>query len=154
MVPKGFFVTSGRAVSPTSELNAFDLALKNAGIAQYNLVPVTSIIPPNCKEEKEPTRMVEGTITFAVVARMDGSEGTIISAGIAWAWEKNKSYGIVAEAHGHMDKDGLRSLLEWKIKEMAKIRNIEIGEIRYRVESLKIPMDNYGSVVAALVYIF
>jgi len=45
MVPKEFFVTSGKAFSATSELNAFDQALKNAGIAHCNLVQVTSILP-------------------------------------------------------------------------------------------------------------
>jgi len=47
MIPKEFFVTSAKATSPVSELNAFDLALKNAGIAQCNIVPVSSILPEN-----------------------------------------------------------------------------------------------------------
>jgi len=50
MIPKAFFVTGGKAIGTVSKLNAFDLALKNAGIANCNLVKVSSIIPPNCKE--------------------------------------------------------------------------------------------------------
>ena len=38
MIPKEFFVASAKAVSPVSQLNAFDLALKNAGISQCNIV--------------------------------------------------------------------------------------------------------------------
>jgi len=134
MIPKQFFVTSGRAVSPVSELNAFDLALKNAGIAQYNLVQVSSILPSGCKQTKRKA-IPAGSITHAVVARMNGEEETIIGAGIVWAWEKNKRYGLVAEAHGHMDAKVLKETLEWKIREMAKIREIEIGEISYRTEA-------------------
>jgi len=151
MIPKEFFVTSGKAASPVSELNAFDLALKKAGIAQCNLVSVSSILPQGCKERKW-RKITAGAITHAVLARMDGEEGTTIGAGIAWAWEKNKKYGLVAEAHGYMDFKALRETLEWKIKEMAKIREIVIDDITYRTEVLRVPMDNYGCVIASLVY--
>jgi len=151
MIPKEFFVTSGKATSPVSELNAFDLALKKAGIAQCNLVPVSSILPPICKERKW-RKIPAGAITHAVIARMDGDEGTTIGAGIAWTWEVNRKYGIVAEAHGYMDARALKETLEWKTKEMAKIRGIEIDRINYRIEVLRVPMDNYGCVIATLVY--
>ena len=152
MIPKKFFVTSGKAISPVSELNAFDLSLKNAGICQCNLVPVTSILPPNCEEIKR-RKIPAGSVTFTVMARMDGNEGATVGAGIAWAWEKDMKYGIVAEAHGHMDQKALKEILEWKINEMAKIREMEIRGIKYRTEVLRVPMDNYGCVIAALVYL-
>jgi len=152
MIPKQFFVTSGKATSPVSELNAFDLALKKAGIAQCNLVSVSSILPLGCNERRL-KKIIAGSITYAVLARMDGDEGTTIGAGIAWAWEKNKKYGLVAEAHGYMDLKALRETLEWKIKEMAKIREIEIDTVNYRTEVLRVPMDNYGCVISSLVYI-
>jgi len=151
MIPKEFFITSGKATSPVSELNAFDLALKKAGIAQCNLVPVSSILPQGCKEKKR-KKIVAGAITYAVIARMDGDEGTTIGAGIAWTWEKSRKYGLVAEAHGYMDLKTLRETLEWKIKEMAKIREIEIDKINYRTEVLTVPMDNHGCVMASLIY--
>jgi len=151
MIPKEFFVTSGKATSRVSELNAFDQALKKAGISQCNIVSVSSVLPPKC-EEKKWKEIPIGAITYAVVARMDGKEKTTIGAGIAWAWEKDKKYGIVAEAHGNMNLKALKNALEWKIKEMAKIREIEIGKTMYRTETLKVPENNYGSVIVALVY--
>jgi arginine decarboxylase len=84
---------------------------------------------------------------------MDGSEGTTIGAGIAWAWESDGKYGLVAEAHGYMDARALKETLQWKIKEMAKIRGIKIEKINYRMEVLRVPMDNYGCVISALVYV-
>jgi len=151
MIPKEFFVTSGKATSPVSELNAFDLALKNAGIAHCNLVPVSSILPPECKERKW-RKLPAGSIVHAVVARMDGGEGATIGAGIAWAWEKSGEYGIVAEAHGSMDRKALKETLVWRIKEMAEIRGIKIGAVKFRIEVLRVPMDHYGCVISTLVY--
>ena len=49
-LPKYFFVTGGTALSPVSTLNAFDEALMKAGIAQCNLVPVSSILPADAVE--------------------------------------------------------------------------------------------------------
>jgi arginine decarboxylase len=151
MIPKEFFITSGKAVSPVSELNAFDLALKKAGIAQCNLVSVSSILPRGCEEVKKHS-ILAGSITYSVLARMDGDEGTTIGAGIAWTWAKSKKYGLVAEAHGYMDKKAVEETLQWKVKEMAKIRGIKTGPIQTQIEILRVPMDNYGCVISALVY--
>ena len=151
MIPRTFFVTSGNASSPVSELNAFDQALKNAGIAQCNLVSVTSVLPKGCAQI-EVTRIPDGAITYAVIARMDGGEGENIGAAIAWAFDKKGECGIVAETHGFMDEEALLEIAEWKIMEMAKIREIEIGKVKYEFQTLKVPMDNYGCVIAALVF--
>jgi len=152
MIPKEFFITSGKGINPVSELNAFDLALKKAGVAQCNLVPVSSILPPKCKNRKW-RKIPEGSITHAVIARMNGGEGTTIGAGIAWAWESERKYGLVAEAHGYMDARALKETLQWKIKEMAKIRGVKIDKRNYRMEVLRVPMDNYGCVMSALIYV-
>lgn len=151
MIPREFFVTGGKALSQVSELNAFDLALKRAGIAQCNLVSVTSIIPPKCREAKRKEILV-GSITHVVMAKMAGSGKAKIAAGVAWAWEKNREYGIVAEAHGCVDEEALKEKLERRIREMVEIREIEIEKAKYRTEVLMVPKDNYGCVVAALVY--
>jgi len=152
MIPKRFFVTSGKATSPVSELNAFDLALERARVAQCNIVTVSSILPGKCVQV-ELQDIPVGSITHAVLARMDGDEGTTIGAGIAYGFSSDMSYGIVAEAHGYMDEEALKEILEWKIQEMATIRHIVLGNITYRIEVLRVPMDNYGCVVSALVYL-
>jgi len=151
MIPKTFFVTSGKAVSPVSELNAFDLALKKAGIDQCNIVSVSSIIPKECSEGNY-TKIPAGQITFTVIARMDGDEGSIISSGIAWARGLRGGYGLVAEHHGYTDKKRTKETLQWKIEEMAKLRRLKLGQIFYRIETLRVPMDNYGCSVVAFVY--
>jgi len=83
---------------------------------------------------------------------MRGTEGETIAAGIAYARRKDGKGGYVAEGHIHGSAESLREILSWKMDEMAKIRNVEFDEIHYATEDLKIPMDNYGCCVAALVF--
>ncbi|MCW4025879.1 MAG: pyruvoyl-dependent arginine decarboxylase [Candidatus Bathyarchaeota archaeon] len=151
MIPKAFFVTSGKALSKVSRLNTFDLALRDAGIAQCNLVNVSSIIPPKCKETALKALPV-GSITYAVISKAEG-KGEMISAGIAWGVEENHGYGVVAEACGNIDEASARKKLEEKIREMAKIRGIELSKVKYRIETLDVPEESYGCVTAALVYL-
>ncbi|MCS7120711.1 MAG: pyruvoyl-dependent arginine decarboxylase [Candidatus Bathyarchaeota archaeon] len=151
MIPKSFFVTSGKAVSKVSTLNAFDLALKAAGLSECNIVRVSSIIPPNCVETK-PKKIPVGSITYAVMAAAEGTGGTI-SAGIAYGIDEEEGYGLVAEAYGCMDQASLRKELERRLAEMARVRGIELDNTKYRIETLEVPEGSHGSVLAALVYI-
>ena len=48
MVPKFSFLTKGKGVSK-EKLTSFEMALRDAGIAEFNLVKVSSIMPPFCK---------------------------------------------------------------------------------------------------------
>jgi arginine decarboxylase len=152
VIPTAFFVTGGKAIGKVSELNTFDLALKEAGIEQCNLVAVSSIIPPDCKETK-PRKLPIGAITYVVLSKADG-QGEMLSAGIAWGKDENSGYGIVAEAYGHTDEAATKKKLDAKVQEMARIRNIKIGNVKYRIETIDVPKNYYGCAVAALVYIF
>jgi len=152
MIPKAFFVTGGKAIGTVSKLNAFDLALKNAGIANCNLVKVSSIIPPNCKETA-PKKIPIGSITYAVISKADGRDGRI-SAGIAWGFAEGKNFGVVAEAYGSMDEPTTRRALKERIQEMANTRGINLCNVKYRIETLDVPKDSYGCAVVALVYLF
>ena len=152
LVPREFFLTSGRGTSSISPMNAFDKALLEAGIAQCNLVPVSSIIPPNCKERRW-KRIGPGAITPVIMAKAVGEPGETIGTGLAWAWEKEGRFGVVAEVYGHYDRKALRSALEARVREMGAIRGIELGEPSYRLEVMKVPQGVYGCVLVALVFV-
>ena len=152
MIPKAFFVTGGKAVGKVSALNTFDLALREAGIEQCNLVPVSSIIPPSCEETK-PRKLPIGAVTFIVLSKAEGL-GETVSAGIAWGKDEASGYGVVAEAYGCMDEVATKKQLDAKIREMAKIRNIKLVNVKQRIETVDAPKGCYGCAVVALVYIF
>jgi len=152
IVPREFFLTSGRGVSTVSPMNAFDRALMEAGIAQCNLLPVSSIIPPGCRERRW-KKLDPGTITPVILAKAEGSSGETIGAGLAWAWEKEGRLGLVAEVYGHYDRKALTMCLEARVKEMAEARGVEIGEINMRFEVMKVPQGAFGCVLVALVFV-
>jgi len=152
LVPKKFFVSSGSAVSMVSDLNAFDKALINANIGEQNLVAVSSVLPVGAKQV--PIRVLPmGEVTHCVIAQMRGSEGEMISAGIAYAHRKDGKGGYVAEGHIHGTKKALKEVLNWKMEEMAKLRQVEFKSVHYKIEELSVPMDHYGACVAALVFV-
>jgi arginine decarboxylase len=152
LIPKKFFVSSGCAVSKVSDLNAFDQALRNAKIGELNLVSVSSVLPVGAMKVAA-RELPMGCITHCVLAQMRGGEGEMISAGIAYAHRKDGKGGYVAEGHMHGTKKALKEVLEWKMNEMANLREVELMRISYAIEELSIPMDHYGTCLGALVFV-
>ena len=152
-LPTKFFVTSGEAVSRVSDLNAFDQALLKADVGECNLVSVSSILPVGIRQVDRRT-MPMGAITHCVLAQQRGGEGEMISAGIAFAFRTDGQGGYVAEGHMHGTQKNLKEFLRWKMLEMAKLRGIELERIFFKTEEVAIPMDHYGAVLAALVFLF
>ncbi len=110
MIPKYFFLTKG--VGKHKEcMHSFELALRDAGIQRFNLVNVSSIIPPSCKllSKKQGLKMITpGEITFVVLDKNSTSEPhRLIAASIGVAIPSGKdNYGYVSEHHsfGQTDK--------------------------------------------------
>lgn len=103
MRPTKFFLTKGLGIHK-EYLRAFELALRDAGIAQFNLVSVSSILPPGCKKitiEKGLSFLKPGEIIFVVLARNETNEpNRLVSASIGCAIPaRNKKYGYLSEHH-------------------------------------------------------
>jgi arginine decarboxylase len=104
MVPTKFFFTKGVGIH-RERLSSYELALRDAGIAPFNLVSVSSILPPNCKrvtKEKGLTFLSPGEIVFCVMARNETSEpNRLISASIGCAIpvDHKARYGYLSEHH-------------------------------------------------------
>ena len=86
-------------------LQAFEAALRDAGIAQYNLVKVSSILPPGCKIIPKAAglkKLKPGQIVFCVMAEERTNEpNRLACAGIGLAVPAAKEqYGYIAEHHG------------------------------------------------------
>lgn len=103
LVPVKAYLTRGVGVH-REELVAFELALRDAGIAAQNLVAVSSILPPRCEivDRTEGERYLQpGQILHVVLSREETSEPhRAIGAGIGIARPSDaRSHGFVAE-HG------------------------------------------------------
>jgi len=92
-------MTAGRGEGNTT-LSAFDAALKEAGILNYNIIRLTSVIPPGTEviEEKWPNGPAEhGKKLYTVLSDIRTDLlGRAIAAGIGWYQDKD-GRGIFAE---------------------------------------------------------
>lgn len=103
MVPKKFFLTSGVGTHK-DYLSSFEAALREAGLASFNLVSVSSILPPGCKKitwQEGLKQLNPGEIVFVVLARNATNEpNRLIAASIGCAIPANrKKYGYLSEHH-------------------------------------------------------
>lgn len=105
MVPRRIFFTHGVGVH-RERLTSFELALRDAGIEQFNLVSVSSIFPPGCEmisKEEGLRQLSPGEIVFVVMSRNETNEpGRVINASIGVAIPADSStYGYLSEHHGY-----------------------------------------------------
>ena len=103
LVPRKLFLTRGMGVHK-EKLTSFEMALREAGIAHFNLVRVSSIFLPHCKiiERDEGLQLMQpGEIVFAVLAEMSTNEpGRRIAASIGVARPTDADrYGYLSEHH-------------------------------------------------------
>lgn len=103
MVPKKIFLTKGVG-KDKEKLKSFELALRDAGIQQFNLVNVSSILPPKCKIIPRSQGLQElkaGEVVFCVLARNETNEpNRLISAAIGCAVPADENaYGYLSEHH-------------------------------------------------------
>jgi len=109
MIPKYFFLTKGVG-KHKEQLQAFELALRDAGIQHCNIVRVSSIVPPGCQlvSREQGLKMIKpGEITFIVLARNSTSEPhRLIASSIGVAIPSGKNnYGYLSEHHSYGQPD-------------------------------------------------
>lgn len=103
IVPTKVFFTKGVG-RHKSRLGSFEQALRDAGIAQFNLVEVSSIFPPNAEivtKEEGLKYLKPGQILFLVLAKNSSDElNRLISAAVGLAIPKDRNlYGYLSEHH-------------------------------------------------------
>lgn len=103
MAPTKIFFTKGSGVAK-EQLSSFELALRSAGIEKFNLVAVSSILPPGCKKvpkEKGLESLKPGEIVYCVLARNATNEpNRLIAASVGCAVPAGDGqYGYLSEHH-------------------------------------------------------
>jgi len=105
LVPKYACFTKGHGVNP-QKLNSFEMALRDAGISQFNLVRVSSIFPPYCKivSPREGLKHLEpGQIVHCVMANSETNEpNRLVAAAIGMARPRDAGqFGYLSEHHSY-----------------------------------------------------
>lgn len=103
MVAQKIFLTKGVGVH-REQLTSFEMALRDAGIAPFNLVTVSSIYPPGCvriSREEGLKQLRPGEIVFCVLSRNATNEpNRLIAASIGLAIPADKTiHGYISEHH-------------------------------------------------------
>lgn len=108
-------VVSGIGFGPT-KLAAFDAALREAGIANFNLLPLTSIIPAGSTVttpgRASPPAGSWGDRLYVVMAelRVDTRYEEAV-AGLGWVQEEKTGKGLFVEHVGHTEREVRRDIL-------------------------------------------
>jgi arginine decarboxylase len=100
-VPRMVFLTKG-AGKHKEQLSSFELALRNARVAHFNLVRVSSIFPPRCKLVPRNTGLrylKDGQIVYSVMSSNSTNEpNRLVSASVGIAIPNDPTkYGYLAE---------------------------------------------------------
>ena len=116
MIPKKIFLTTGHGTH-RHRLQSFELALRDAEVAPCNLVNVSSIVPPHCKQinKKEGISLINpGEITYCVLSKIHTKKPKKIGASVGLAIpELSNEYGYIAEYQNEeMAKTQLKKTVE------------------------------------------
>ena len=109
MIPSRIFFTKGVGVHK-EYLTSFELALRDAGIAPFNLVTVSSIYPSGCKRisREEGLKLIHfGQIVYVVMSRNATNESNrLVAASIGCAIPADtEQYGYLSEHHSFGETD-------------------------------------------------
>jgi arginine decarboxylase len=109
LVPTKIFLTKGVGVHK-DKLASFERALRDAGIAQCNLVLVSSIFPPGCKriaKEEGMKLLAPGQVVFVVYDRNSTDEpNRLIAASVGVAIPADpQQHGYLSEHHSFGETD-------------------------------------------------
>ena len=179
MVPKKLFFTKGVG-KHKEKLESFEFALRNAGIEKFNLVKVSSILPPKCKivsKEKGLKELETGQIVYCVLSQASSNEPRrLLAASIGCAIPSDRtncgylsehhSFGEVEDKAGNYAEDLAASMLastlgidldldkSWdERKEVWKVSG-KIVRTRNTTQSAIVPKDGkWTTVLAAAVFI-
>lgn len=110
MIPTKMFFTKGVGIAK-ERLMSLEMAFRDAGIEKFNLVTVSSILPPGCQritKEKGLEMLKSGEVVFCVLAKNGTNEPNRLvaaSIGCAIPTEKEQQYGYLSEHHSFGETD-------------------------------------------------
>lgn len=149
-VPKHYAFVKG-AAEGTSQLNAFDNALLEAGIANFNLIKVSSILPPACKQSfffDLPKGMLL-PIVYSSYGSNKKNEIVSATVGVGIPKDFEISNGLIMEFASTSNKSESEKIVSLMITEGMVNRNIKLDNII--LHSIEYTVKNIGCVFSGIV---
>lgn len=134
------YVTDGTGEGPTL-MAAFDKALVDAGIPNFNLIYLSSIVPPGSKVEikKKPEipNSKWGDRLYVVIAQQKTSRRHHEAwAGIGWAQDPKTKQGVFTEHEGHTKAEVRNDIIN-TLEALEKNRGAKFGKINMHIVGKK-----------------
>lgn len=147
VTPTHYTIVSG-AGKGEHALSAFDNALLDAGIGDYNLVKVSSILPPACKF-CETIDAPKGSIIFTAFGTVTIQDGEIGSTAVAVAIpDDDKQNGVIFEHHSN-DATSEKLVVEM-CKNAMGIRSRSVAEIKFSSKTATGESGLYTALISAV----
>ncbi len=132
-------IAKGIGQGPT-KLSAFDAALNDAGVANFNLIKLSSVIPTGSEivihKKAIPKEVIKGgwgDKLFVVMAEeRENSPNVEAWAGIGWVQDVKTGEGLFVEHEGASEQSVRRDITQ-SLEALMATRNIDFGEIHMEV---------------------
>ena len=147
-------VAGGVGVAPT-EMAAYDAALSDANLHNYNLVRVSSIVPAEATVEcvdRVPDLGPAGNRLTVVESRLTAAPGAhddLLVAGLGWA--TGPGPGLFYEATGR-DPAAVRQELEDGLDAGSELRDWELSQREFEITTAHPNDDDWTTVVTLAAY--
>ncbi len=145
-------LAQGLGQGPTP-LAAFDAALLDAGVANYNLVVLSSVIPPGSVIERRrwhTPREDWGRRLYCVLSQMrEERPGHTAHAGIGWVRDAEAGHGLFVELHDEQH-DRLDRDLRDTLASMQRQRGVALGAAHTEIASITCRLEPVCALVIAV----
>lgn len=122
---------------PTS-LAAFDAALRDAGVANYNLICLSSVIPPGSQVVRQrwhtPPQAWGQRLYVVLSQAREDRPGHSVHAGIGWVQDAATGNGLFVELHDS-GRERLDADLHATLQAMQRGRGVQLGPVHTEVAS-------------------
>lgn len=146
-LPSKFSLSAGHGEGNTL-LNAFDVALLDAGFGNLNLLKVSSILPPGAIYQGAMEVSPGSLLPTAYGCISSSQPNDLIAAAVAVGIPEIQSFGVIMECSGHCSRQEIEELIRGMVVEAFSIRCLPLQEIK--IASVEHRVEKCGSVFAGV----
>lgn len=148
--PQKFKISSGVAVAK-QELVAFDKALIDAGISNYNLLRVSSILPIGCVQADTVDKLEGSALLVAYGSYSSNIPGETIASAVGIGMPKDKKQvGVIMEFAGVSDATAAEETVRQMVRDAMENHGIACKEILASSVEATVTAGEYASVISSV----
>ena len=133
MIASKFKFGAGIGVSE-SPLVSFDKSLLDAGVGNYNLVKLSSILPAHCELTEQKIDIPEGSllpVAYATISSNTYGDRLVSTIGVGLPEDEDKVGVIMEYSTKNVDVEEAIDTLKSMISEAFEVRGWELKKIKY-----------------------